>query len=71
VPEAPPAPQPVAAAPEPPPAAVAPAVAAEPAPAPAPAPESAEPAVGAAIKPIVLGADPLPVTAPKRGWWKR
>ena len=38
------------------------------------APESAPngaPAVGAAIKPIVLGSDPLPVATPKRGWWKR
>jgi hypothetical protein len=38
---------------------------------PAPAPDPAEPAVGPAIKPIVLGADPVPVTERKRGWWKR
>ena len=74
-----PASQPVAAAPvavESPPAAVAPPPvvpesAPEPTPAPATEPESAAPAVGPAIKPIVLGADPVPVAAPKRGWWKR
>ncbi len=32
---------------------------------------SGEPLVGPTIKPIVLGADPLPAAAPRRGWWKR
>ncbi len=34
-------------------------------------PTAAEPAVGTAIKPIVLGEDPAPATPPKRGWWRR
>ena len=34
-------------------------------------PAGAEPIVGPAVKPIVLGADTLPAAAPKRGWWKR
>ena len=44
----------------------APPVVTEPAPA-----TSGEPMIGPAIKPTVLGADPLPAAAPKRGWWKR
>ncbi len=32
---------------------------------------AAEPAVGQVIRPIVIGADPLPATERKRGWWRR
>jgi hypothetical protein len=41
-------------------------------PPPAPPPEaSAEPIVGPAIKPLVIGQDEIPVTERKRGWWKK
>lgn len=33
--------------------------------------ESAEPVAGPAIKPVVLGKDPLPGAQRKRGWWRR
>ena len=40
-------------------------------PAPAPQPEKAEPVIGPAIQPVVLG-DGAEVARPKRlGWWKR
>ena len=62
-----------------PPADIVPEVVAEPAPVVAPVAETVavaeavdgEPTVGPAVKPIVIGADPLPTAAPKRGWWKR
>ncbi len=44
------------------------------APEPPPSVESAadpEPAPEPVIKPIVIGADPLPDVAPKKGWWRR
>jgi len=64
---------PVKAEPEPAPAVVEPAP--EPA-APAPIVETPvkptpEPQVAPAIRPIVIGEDPLPTTPPKRGWWRR
>ena len=58
-PAAEPEPQPVAAIDPP-----APAQEPVPDPAPAPAPEPL-------IKPIVIGADPVPDVAPKKGWWRR
>jgi ribonuclease E len=46
-------------------------IVAEPAPAPAPEPEKAEPVIGPAIQPVVLG-EGAEVARPKRqGWWKR
>ena len=41
------------------------------APAPEAAPDPIEPAAGPVVRPIVIGADPLPTTERKRGWWKR
>ena len=70
--EAPPAPvparTPVVAAPV---VAIPAAPPAKPAPAPVEAAAPPAPVVGPAVKPIVLGADELPPTPPKRGWWKR
>ncbi len=43
----------------------------DPTPVPEPVPEPAGPKIGPAIKPIVLGADEVPATPPKRGWWRR
>ncbi len=73
--EVPPA-QPETVEPAPLPLAVAPeaALPAEPAPQPEPEPEPAppaEPSVGLAVAPIVIGKDPIPEAAPKRGWWRR
>jgi hypothetical protein len=53
------------------PVVAAPPAAAEPAPAPAPETEKAEPVIGPAIQPVVLG-EGAEVARPKRqGWWKR
>ena len=62
---------PVMAAPETVPTSAPPTAVAPPAPVEPAAAEPAAPLVGPTIKPVVLGADPLPVAAPKRGWWKR
>ncbi|MFO0006883.1 MAG: hypothetical protein ACK559_37775, partial [bacterium] len=54
-----------------PPVAAPPPAAAEPAPAPQPEPEKAEPVIGPALQPVVLG-EGAEVARPKRqGWWKR
>ena len=62
--------------PEPTPEALEAAIAAElappaPEPAPEPPPAREEPVIGPAIQPVVIGAEPEPPAAPRRGWWRR